>query len=189
MQEINQPIDQLGPDSPAQTPFQYPPQSPKPIMARNVPLNCNANQANPPAPAWRARPPLNLAPLVHALPHNYENVLPRFDLGEGTSVDNHLQIFFLVLEALVVEHEDVVCRLFPHTLKGKAASWYFGLQANSITDFDTFERMFKSKFCSQRTTVSLMKGLLALKKENKEKVQDFTHRFAAHLKNFSAAIK
>ena len=49
--------------------------------------------------------------------------------------------------------------------------------------------MFKNKFCIQRTTVALMKELLALKKEKKEKVQDFTHRFAAHLKKFHAAIK
>ena len=106
-----------------------------------------------------------------------------------TSVDDHLQSFFLVLEALALKHEDVVCRIFPHTLKGKAASWYFGLQANSITDWDTFERMFKSNFCSQRTIASLMKELLALKKEKKEKVQEFTHRFAAHLKIFNAAIR
>ena len=49
--------------------------------------------------------------------------------------------------------------------------------------------MFKNKFCSQRTTVDLMKELLALKKEKKEKVQDFTHSFVAHLKKFRAAIK
>ena len=49
--------------------------------------------------------------------------------------------------------------------------------------------MFKSKFCSQRTTVALIKEMLALKKEKKEKVQDFRHRFSTHLKNFSAAIK
>ena len=30
---------------------------------------------------------------------------------------------------------------------------------------------------------------MALKKEKKEKVQDFTHRFASHLKNFNAAIR
>ena len=102
---------------------------------------------------------------------------------------DHLQSFFLVLEALEVEHEDVVCRIFPHTLKGKTSSWYFGLQANSITDWDTFERMFKNKFCSQRTTTALMKELLALKKEKKEKVQYFTHRLATHLKNFNAAIR
>ena len=139
-------------------------------MDRNVPPNPNENQANPPAPTMRDRTPLNLAPPVHSLQHNYEKVLPRFDPGEGISVDDHLQSFFLVLEALALKHHDVVCRIFPHTLKGKATSWYFGLQANSITNFDTFERMFKSEFCSQRTTVSLVKGLLALKKENKEKV-------------------
>ena len=86
------------------------------------------------------------------------------------SVDDHIQSFLLDLEALDVEHEDVVCRIFPHTLKVKVASWYFGLQANSITNCATFERMSKSKFCSQRTTAALMKELLALKKEKKEKV-------------------
>ena len=77
-------------------------------MAGNVPPNPNANQTNPCAPAWRERTPLNLAPPVHALLQNYEKALPRFDPGEGTSVDDHLQSFFLVLEALAVEHEDVV---------------------------------------------------------------------------------
>ena len=110
---------------------------------------------------------MNLSPPVHALPHNYEKELPRFDPREGISVDDHLHIFFLFLEALAIEHEDVVFRLFLHTLKGKAASWYFGLQGNPITDWDTFKRMFKRKFCSQRTTVALMKELLALKRENK----------------------
>ena len=126
---------------------------------------------------------------MHALPQNYEKSLPRFDPGEGISVDDHLQSFFLVLEALAVEHEDVVCSLFPHTLKGKATSWYFGLQKNSITNWDTSEIMFKRKFCSQRTTAALMKELLALKKEKKEKVQDFTNSFVSHLKSFNAAIK
>ena len=136
-------------------------------MAGNAPPNPNANQPNLPASTWRDRTPLNLAPQVHALSQNYEKSLPRFDPGEGISVDDHLQSFFLVLEALEVEHEDVVCSIFPHTLKGKSMSWYFGLHANSITDWDTFERMFKNKFCSQRTTVALMKELLALKKEKK----------------------
>ena len=59
-------------------------------MAGNAPPNPNTNQANPPAPAWRDRIPLNLAPPVHALPQNYEKSLPRFDPGEGISVDDHL---------------------------------------------------------------------------------------------------
>ena len=66
-------------------------------------------------------------------------------------------------ELLAVEHDDVVCRLFPHTFKAKAASWYFSLQENSITDWDTFERLFKIKFGRQRTMTILIKELLALR--------------------------
>ena len=95
-------------------------------MAGNVPPN--ENHANPPlVPAWRAQTTLKLSPPVHALPQNYEKTLPRFEPRECISMDNHLQSFFLVLEAIEVEHEDVVCRFFPHTLKGKVVSWYFGL--------------------------------------------------------------
>ena len=83
------------------------------------------------------------------------------------------------------EHEDVVCRLFPHTLKGDAALWYFGLPANSIPDWNTFERIFRSKYATQKTHAALMKGLCTLKKERKEKVHSFTQQFAAYLKNFS----
>ena len=103
-------------------------------MVRNAPPNPNENKANPPQPYWRARTPLNLAPPLHALPPNPEKSLPKFDPGEGISVEDHLQIFFLALELLLVEHDDVVCKLFPHSFKAKVASWYFKLQADSITN-------------------------------------------------------
>ena len=125
---------------------------------------------------------------MHALPQNNENPLPKFDPGKGISIDDHLQSFYLVLELLVVENEDMVCRLFLHTFEAKASSWYFGLQENTITNWDTFQRVFKGKFGSQRTTSTLMKELLSLRMDKKEKVQDFNQRFASHLNNFSATI-
>ena len=72
--------------------------------------NVNANQPmNPkPPPSWRARTPLKLATPLHALPENAEKALPKFDLGKGISMDDHLQIFYLDLELLAMEHEDVV---------------------------------------------------------------------------------
>ena len=119
-----------------------------------------------------------------------KKMLPKFDPSEKILVDDHLQIFYLAIEGLKAgEHENVVCILFPHTLKGAAASWYFGLLANSIPDWDTFERIFRSKYAAQKTHAALMKGLCTLKKERKEKVHNFTQRFAAYLKNFSAADK
>ena len=62
------------------------------------------------------------------------------------------------------EYEDVVCRLFPHTLKGAAVSWYFGFPTNSNPDWDTLESTFKSKYATQKTHAALMKGLCTLKK-------------------------
>ena len=83
----------------------------------------------------------------------------------------------------------MVCRFFPHTLKGKEASWYFSLPANSITDWNTFGRIFRRKYAVQKTHAALMKGLCALKKEMNERMHNFTQIFAAYLNNFTAADK
>ena len=90
-------------------------------------VNVNANWP-PPQLAWRASSPLSLTPPLHDLPQGFDKMLPKFEPNEGILVDDHLQSFYLALEGLrLAEHEDVVCRLFSHTLKGKSASWYFSL--------------------------------------------------------------
>ena len=81
------------------------------------------NQPNP-FPTWKARTPLNLTPPLHNLPQAFGKLLPKFDPEERVAVDDHLQSFYLEIEGLRDgEYEDVVCRLFPHTLKEAAASW------------------------------------------------------------------
>ena len=108
----------------------------------------NVNQHNP-LPAWRAISPLNLTPPLHNLPQTFDKLLPNFDPEERTAIDDHLQSFYIALKGLRVgEYEDVVCRLFPHTLKGVAASWYFNLPANSIPDWNTFEIIFRNKYAA-----------------------------------------
>ena len=112
-----------------QSPWNSPPQSPRIIMAGNVNANQHVNpNANypPPVPSWRTRTPVDLSPPLHDLSLNPENSLPKFKTGECIPVDDHLQGFSSALEGLVVDHEDIVCILFPHSLKGKSASWYFG---------------------------------------------------------------
>ena len=69
-------------------------------------------------------------------------MLPKFDPSENILVDDDLQSFYLAIEGLRAgEHEDVVCILFPHTLKGVAASCFFALPANSITYWDTLKNI------------------------------------------------
>ena len=139
----------------------------------------NVNHPNP-LPAWRARSPLNLTPPLHNLPQAFDKLLPKFDPEERIVVDDHLQSFYLAIEGLRAgEYEDVIYRLFPHTLKGAAASWYFSLPANFIPDWDTFERMFRRKYTAQKTYASLMKGLGLLKKRRMRRciilLKDFQH--------------
>ena len=124
------------------------------------------------------------------MPQNFDKALPKFEPNEGILVDDHLQCFYLDLEGLqATEHEYVVYILFQHTLKGKVALWYFSLQENSITNWNTFERLFRNKYGIQKTHAALMKGLISLKKEKKERVHNFTHRFVAYLNNFDATDK
>ena len=109
------------------------------------------------------------------MPQNFDKSLPKFEPNEGIFVDDHLQSFYLDLEGLqAADHEDVVCIFFHHTLKGKSASWYFSMQENSITNWNTFERLIRNKYGIQRTHGALMEGLISLRKEKKEGVHKFT---------------
>ena len=123
LQEVTQPLDQLGPKSPkAQSFLHSPPQSMLQVMEA-------VNQ-----PTWRAKMPLNVAAPLHDLPKYLERVLPKFDPRKGISIEDHMKSFYVTLSLLNVEHEDIVCKLFPYTFDPRASSWYFSLQANSITD-------------------------------------------------------
>ena len=97
LQEVVQPLNQVGPDtpngSPVHTPVHSPPHSPPRLMA-GVNANQPPNPPNPP-PAWRARSPLNLTPPLHDLPQAFDKMLPKFDPNEKILVDYHLQSFYL----------------------------------------------------------------------------------------------
>ena len=61
-------------------------------------------------------------------------------------VEHHLQNFYLALNLLNVDHEDVVSKNFQYTFEPKLSQWYFSLQANSIVNWDGFEKAFLGKF-------------------------------------------
>ena len=63
-------------------------------------------------PTWRERKPVNLAAPLHDLPKHPERVLPKFNLGKGVSAEDHLKSFYMGLNNLNVDHEDVVFRIF-----------------------------------------------------------------------------
>ena len=92
LQEITQPIDKLGPETPTIQAYPYPPpQSPSRVMAATV------NQ-----PTWREITPLYLDAPLHDLSNHSEQVLPKFDPEKGIYIEDHLKSFYLVLNLLIV---------------------------------------------------------------------------------------
>ena len=86
LQEVVQPLNQVGLNtpycSPVHTHVPSPPHSPPKLMA-----GVNANQPLNPPPPWKARSPLNLTPPLHDLPQAFEKMLPNFDPNEKMLVD------------------------------------------------------------------------------------------------------
>ena len=83
-----------------------------------------------------------------------------------------------------VQIDDVACRLFPHTLENKAATWYRSLPSASITSWDQFRRVFLQKFSEDKTPSMLLTELSTIKCHKKEKVRDFNQHFATILQKF-----
>ena len=133
--------------------------------------------------------PLILAAPLHDLLKNPENVLPIFDPGKGVSAQDHLQGFYLPLNLLNVEHEDVVCIIFQYTFEPKELSCHFSLQVDSILNSDGFAKEFLGKFGNQKTVATLMKELLSMRMGDEENVQEFNKRFTTLLNSFSVATR
>jgi hypothetical protein len=85
-------------------------------------------------PRWRAQGALNLAGELHEMPRKFDKILLKFDPDKPGSLEGHVNNFFLTIHFLGVEHNDIICRLFPYTFLGKSSTWYFNLPVGSITD-------------------------------------------------------
>jgi hypothetical protein len=136
-------------------------------------------------PPWLSEGALNLAEPLHEMPRKPEKLLPKFDPDRPGSPEDHIKNLFLATHLLNVQHEDVVCRIFPYTFVGRASTWYFNLPPNSITSWEDFEKDFIGKFGERKTIISLYKELGAIKMEKREKVKDFNQCFTTILTNFT----
>ena len=72
-----------------------------------------------------------------------------------------------------IVHEDVVCRLFPYSLKGQNSTWYFALDFGTINSWDDFEKWFLEKFGDASTLANLVMDLSSLRIKGKEVFKEF----------------
>jgi hypothetical protein len=134
------------------------------------------NQNNPARP-WLDQDVVVVPGPQHPLPKHPEKWLPKFDPDSKQSAEDHIKKFMLVVRLQSVEHEDVMCRLFPYTFEGNASTWYFSQQPQTIVSWDKFETCFLEKFGDDKSPEVLVMELSSLKMNPKEKVKDFNQRF------------
>ena len=93
--------------------------------------------------AWESNNALSLQGPLHELPRKAVVLLPRFK-GEGSaSANENIGKYESIICLLNIVHEDVVCKLFPLTLKGKAFYWFNVFPIHSVHNWSQF------KSCSQ----------------------------------------
>ena len=79
---------------------------------------------------------------VHNVPQHLEKMLPKYDLGTSGLPEDHIKKFILVIRLTNVQHEDVVCRIFPYTFENFSSTYYFNLPTRSITSWTKFQKDF-----------------------------------------------
>ena len=87
----------------------------------------------------------------HRLPKNLEKWLSKFNPDDKIPMEDQIKTFMQAIKLRNVIHEYVICRLFPNTFEGKAYTWYFSLEANSIPSWDIFLELFTQKFGDDKT--------------------------------------
>jgi hypothetical protein len=146
-----------------------------------TPTTPMANQNNPARP-WLDQDVVAAPGPQHPLPKHPEKWITKFDPDSKRTTEDHIMKFMLDIRLRNVEHEDVVCRLFPYTFEGNASTWYFAQQPRTITSWEKFESIFLEKFGDGKPPEVLVMDLSNLKMNAKEKVKDFNQRFLT-LKN------
>jgi hypothetical protein len=146
-----------------------------------TPTTPMANQNNPARP-WLDQDVVAIPGPQHPFPKHPEKWLTKFDPDSKRTAEDHIMKFMLNIRLRNVEHEDVVCRLFPYTFEGNASTWYFAQQPRTITSWEKFESIFLEKFGDGKPPEVLVMDLSNLRMNVKEKVKDFNQRFLT-LKN------
>jgi hypothetical protein len=127
--------------------------------------------------------------LFHNLPRHPKKLFPKFDPETLGLPEDHIKKFILAIRLMNVQHEDIVCRLFPYTFDNSASTWYFYLLVGSITSWTKFQKDFLDKFVEETTTGALMVELFATTMSSKERVKEFNQRFITILNKFQPKAK
>jgi hypothetical protein len=125
-------------------------------------------------PIRRARSiPLNLQGEQHALPTLPQGVFPIFS-GDGImDLRRHMDQLLVVCDIHLIEHDDVMVRVFLYTLIALAYEWYLSLPVQSIRSFDDLENMFMTMYAPLVAYHTFLTKFTQIHLKKGERIRDF----------------
>jgi hypothetical protein len=123
----------------------------------------NEERGNPPQnnQPWLAIYSLAIPGWAHNFPRHPKKLLPKFDPETSGFPEDHIKKFILVIRLMNIQHEYVVCRIFPYTFENSTSTLYFNFHVGSINSWTKFQKDFLDKFAEETTMGDLMVEMLS----------------------------
>jgi len=122
------------------------------------------------------------------LPDNWKNLtIDKYDVS--TDPDEHIAIY--TTQISLYTWNDVMCMVFPTTLKGASLSWFTRLPPLSVDCFDTLVEKFGAQFATSRPHHLTSIALVNIRQEKGESLRMFMEHFgkvALGIRNLSPKV-
>lgn len=122
---------------------------------------------------------------IHDFPKGSGKIIPKFNGDGKISPEEHLKAFFVACSILVVQHKDIVMRLFVESLNTPAAEWFYSLLDGCINDSNALRIKFESRFKTVEDDSVLVAQLGSMKKEVHETIKVYFSGEYLPMANFS----
>ncbi|XP_030970001.1 uncharacterized protein LOC115990293 [Quercus lobata] len=111
----------------------------------------------------------------HPLPSKFK--MPSLDSYDGTRDPfDHIATFKTTMHLQEVPDE-IMCRVFPTTLKGPAQVWFSKIPPNSVSSFEELSKLFVNNFIGGQRHKRSSSNLLTIEQGENESLRSFITRF------------
>ena len=120
---------------------------------------------------------LGIPSYPNEIPKGLRDKVTKFARNNVITSEQHLRDFFDLLNDYEVEHEDVVMKLFVHSLTKDARDWFRRLPDDNITSWSDLEKFFKEQYGDHTNAGFILNEFINIKKGQNESTFDFNIRF------------